>query len=372
VDTLITIGVMSGTSCDGVDALALRLGSLVDPHEPVVLGHAHEPFPAALRDELLRPEALTAPRLAELHYLLPEIYARVVRRLPGHDAAACCGMHGQTIWHRPPSKNPEVAATLQIGSSAVLAHRLGIPVVGDLRGADVALGGEGAPIVPFCHWFFTPPAHKPRLVVNFGGIANLTLVTDDASRVRGYDVGPGMMISDAHAAIATRGEQSCDRDGELSARGSIVPELVDAILAHPFLDRSPPKSTGREDFGERFFRPILERFGACSRADVARSILAATAGALRGAVERDPEALEAREVVLTGGGARNPTLVRLVEERFREMKVIVAREGVLAPDHHEPASVALIAARTFAGLPSSLPGVTGARRAARLGHVHWP
>lgn len=369
---MIAVGIMSGTSCDGADAIALQLDSVVEPHVPLVVGHAHEPFPASLREELRRPEALTTPRLAELHYLLPELYARAASRLAGIEAAACCGVHGQTVWHRPPSKSSGVACTLQIGSSAVLAHRLGLPVVGDLRGADIALGGEGAPIVPFTHWFFTPRASKPRLVVNFGGIANLTLVAEEAADVRGYDVGPGMMISDAHASLATGGALAFDRDGEISARGRLIPELEDEILAHPFLARSPPKSTGREDFGAHYFEPILDRYASRPAADVAYSVLAATAGALARAVERDPRAAAAPEVVLTGGGARNPTLRRLVEERLPRARVDVHREGVLSPDRHEPAAIALIAARTFAGLPSSLPGVTGARRAARLGHIHWP
>ncbi len=369
---MIAIGVMSGTSCDGADAIALRLASVVDPHEPLVVAHAHEPYPPSLREELLRPASITVPRLAEIHYLLPEIYAKAVRKLGCHEAAACCGMHGQTIWHAPPSKGHEVPSTLQIGSTAVLAHRLGIPVVGDLRGADVAEGGEGAPIVPFTHWFFTPPERRPRVIVNFGGIANMTVVGEAPESVRGYDVGPGMMISDAHAARATRGVLAFDRDGAMSRDGAVIPALVDAILAHPFLRKAPPKSTGREDFGEAFFGPILEQFDGERANDVAASVLYATASALAQAIERDDGARRASEVVLSGGGAQNPTLVRMIGELLAGKRITVPTEGVLLPDHHEPAAVALIAARTLAGLPSSLPSVTGARSAARLGHIHWP
>lgn len=368
---MITIGIMSGTSCDGVDAVSLRLASVSEPHAPEVLGHAHEPLPGAIRERLLHPEALTVRDLAELHYALPEIYARAAQRLPGVEAAACCGMHGQTVWHEPPSKGPRVPSTLQIGSSAVLACRLGVPVVSDLRGADIARGGEGAPIVPFTHWFFTPAAERPRVVLNLGGIANLTHVTEEADDVVGYDVGPGMMISDAHARRLSPGELDCDRDGVLSRGGAIVPELVQAILEHPFIGRAAPKSTGREDFGEAFSGPTLARFAGARRADVAYSVLAATASAAAAAILALPGAGSLREVVLTGGGARNPTLFRLFEERLPGIRVRTG-DGVLAPDHHEPAAVALIAARTFAGLPSSLARVTGAARASRLGHIHWP
>jgi anhydro-N-acetylmuramic acid kinase len=372
VGIVIVLGIMSGTSCDGVDAIALRLASVVEPHTPLVLDHTHEPIPDDIRERLLRPESLTVGELAELHYALPEIYARAAMRLSGAEAAVCCGVHGQTVWHAPPSTGARVPATLQIGSTAVLACRLGIPVVGDLRGADIARGGEGAPIVPFSHWFFTPAADRPRLVINFGGIANLTHVTEEASSVVGYDIGPGMMISDAHARAATDGALSCDRDGELSRGGTIIAELVDAILAHPFIDRPPPKSTGREDFGVGFFGPILRKYAGRSRADVAYSIIAATAGAVGVAISRIAREGAVRSVVLTGGGARNPTLFRLVAERLPGLRVSAHREGVLSPDRHEPAAIALIAARTFAGLSSSLPKVTGAKSAARLGHIHWP
>jgi anhydro-N-acetylmuramic acid kinase len=368
---VITLGIMSGTSCDGVDAVSLRLASVTEPHAPEVLGHAHEPFPGAIRERLLRPEAMTVRDLAELHHALPEIYARVAQRLPGIEAAACCGMHGQTVWHEPPSKGPRVPSTLQIGSSAVLACRLGVPVVGDLRGADIARGGEGAPIVPFTHWFFTPEAERPRVVLNLGGIANLTHVTEAASDVLGYDVGPGMMISDAHAHAASGGDLDCDRDGALSREGALLPDLVAAILGHPFIARAAPKSTGREDFGAALSGPLLARFAGARRADVAYSVLAATARAAVDAILALPGAGSLREVVLTGGGAKNPTLFRLFEERLPGIRVR-SGSGVLAADHHEPAAVALIAARTFAGLPSSLARVTGAARASRLGHIHWP
>jgi len=246
-------------------------------------------------------------------------------------------------------------------------------VVGDLRGADIALGGQGAPIVPFTHWFFTPAQDAPRLVVNFGGICNFTYVAKRVDEVLAYDVGPGMMLSDAFARRATRGRLSCDRDGMLSRGGRVVERIVEDVAAHPFVQRSPPKSTGREDFGEHFFEPLFHRHRRCRPADVARSLLAATARILRVSVERDrriPSALG--EILLCGGGAKNPVLVSEVRASFGDATVRVARAGVFAPEHHEPAAMALIAARTLSGLISSLPRVTGAKRAAILGHVHAP
>lgn len=369
---MVTIGLMSGTSADGVDAVLLELLSVRRRHQPRILAHAHRPFPDAVRADLLHPEKLSTRRIAELHFELPRHYADAVRALPRFTRATVCGMHGQTVFHAPPPARP--ACTLQIGSSAALAQWIRIPVVGDLRGADLALGGQGAPIVPFAHWFFTPPRESPRIVVNFGGICNLTYVERRAEGVRAYDVGPGMMLSDAFAVRASGGRWRCDRDGALSRRGRVVPALVEVLLAHPFVARRPPKSTGREDFGGSFGERLFRRFRRYPEADVARSLLAATARILRHTVERDLDISRGgwREILLSGGGAKNPVLVDEVRACFPERPVRVARSGAFAPEHHEPAAMALFAARSMARLPSSLPNVTGAREAAILGHVHWP
>lgn len=371
MDVVMAIGVMSGTSADGVDAVMIELASVSRRHTPRLLGHVHRAYPAAIRDDLLHPSALGPRRIAELHFALPRLYAKAVRALRGYRRADVCGMHGQTLWHAPPPSRP--ACTLQIGSSAVLAQAIGVPVVGDLRGADVAVGGQGAPIVPFAHWFFTPAEMCPRLVVNFGGICNVTYVTKRVDDVFAYDVGPGMMLSDAFANVTTQGRLSFDRDGVLSRSGRVIERLVEEIAAHPFVRRRPPKSTGREDFGRHFFEPIFRRYRRFSPADVARSLLAATAHILRLAVDRDRRiGGELTEVLLCGGGGNNPTLAAEVRARFPHAPVRTATDGVLAPEHHEPAAMALIAARTAAGLPSSLPGVTGAPWPVILGHIHRP
>jgi len=235
------------------------------------------------------------------------------------------------------------------------------------------VGGQGAPIVPFAHWFFTPSSACPRLIVNLGGICNMTYVTRRVDDVLAYDVGPGMMLSDAFALRSTRGRLSYDRDGELSRSGRVIDRLVHEVALHPFVKRRPPKSTGREDFGRHFFEPLFARYRRARPADVARSLLAATAHVLRISIERDRR-IEANldDVLLSGGGGKNPVLVAEVRARFPRATVHVAADGVLAPEHHEPAAMALIAARTAAGFPSSLPAVTGAPWPVILGHLHRP
>lgn len=366
---MIALGLMSGTSCDGVDAIAIELVHPAVPGEPRVLGHAFRPYPADVRRDLLDPERLTVPRLSELHFALAELYADTARDLDV-TSAEVCGMHGQTLWHDPPSRaGKRVPSTLQIGSSALLAHRLGIPVVGDLRGADVAEGGEGAPIVPFAHAFFTARANRPRLVVNIGGIANVTVVTERDEDVVGYDVGPGMMLADAFVTRLSAGDERADVDGVRSRGGVPLDRVVERIANHPYASKPPPKSTGRELFGAAFLDALLDGVDA-SPQDVLASLIEGTARLIAAAAKH--HGLVTREVLLSGGGAKNPTLVGAVRRLLPQASVVVASSGVFLPDHHEPAAMALFAARTLRGLPSSLPRVTGARRASVLGHVHHP
>lgn len=369
--TLRALGLMSGTSCDGVDALLLELDHPDERHVPRVLGHVYHPFPEPLQARLRDPEDLRVPEISQLGFELARRYARAVRDLPQWETAEVCGMHGQTVWHRPPSQlEDEVPHTLQIGSSGALAQDLGLPVVGDLRSADIALGGEGAPIAPLAHWMFTPPQHTGRLVVNVGGIANVTFVGSRREDIIASDVGPGMMITDALARFVSRGQQAWDRDGSLSAGGQVIDAVVHEVLGHPFFARPLPRSTGREDFGALVVSELVERFGDRRGADLLASSLEITAQAIgRAATE---ELSGVTELVLTGGGARHPGLLARVRDRVAPIPVLVHEDGPLAPQHHEPAAMALIAARTLHRLPSGLPRVTGARTAAVLGHVAWP
>lgn len=363
-----TVGIMSGTSGDGVDAVLLELDSVHERHQPRVLDLVHVPFEPELQAELTNPTSLSLARLSELHAELPRRYAEAVRKLDGWQRCTVVGMHGQTVWHGPPSAGARTPNTLQIGSSSVLAAALDKPVVADLRAADMFHGGEGAPIVPFAHWFFTPAPEANRLVVNIGGIANITHVTEQLDDVVGYDIGPGMMIADFLARQFSSGDLDYDRNGALSHGGKVIENVVEYVFAHPFFQKPPPRSTGREDFGRDYAERLLERFDDRPERDLMCSVLAVTARTIaQAALERD----RIREVLLTGGGAKNPTLLRLTSELL-PMPVHRAEQGVFAASCHEPAAIALIAARTLAGLPSSLPKVTGATRACVLGHIAYP
>lgn len=371
------IGIMSGTSADGIDAVLLECGDVSRPHEPTLLDRTFVPYPSDLQAQLTRPEALSVAHLARLHFLLAERYAAAAMALRGWQTARAAGLHGQTVVHEVGAHVVTQPCTLQIGSSAVVAARLGMPVIGDVRGADVALGGLGAPLVPFAHWFFLTGQQRSAVVVNIGGICNVTLAPAELSAVRGSDVGPGMMLSDAWATRTTQGQLAFDQDGQLSAGGRRIPDLLDTILAHPFVQASAPKAAGREQFGASFAEPLFARVAHAKAADVAFTLLEATAQIVASALTRAPFCgATVDEVVLTGGGAKHPTLVALcralLEQGSSNASIRVAETGVLAPSNHEPAAMALIALRTLHGLPSSLPAVTGASDAAVLGHVHQP
>jgi anhydro-N-acetylmuramic acid kinase len=359
---------MSGTSCDGVDAVLLAIADPDARQEPEVLGHTFLPYPKDLREELVAPAKMTTPRIAELEHRLPVVYAEAVRQLADWETADVVGCHGQTVWHSPPSAGNDVPNTLQIGSPSVLAARLGLVVVGDLRAADVALGGEGAPLVPLSHYLFTSRDHVGRMIVNVGGIANMTHVTEDRAHVSAADLGPGNMIADRLCQASSLGAEGYDRDGLMSRDGRVHEEVVDHILAHPFFSRPEPRTTGREDFGVGYTDSVTRRFTKLSAADLLRSVLAATAEI----IARAARARKATEILITGGGAKNPTLRALVAQRANTIPVVVADDGPFAPAVHEAAAMALIAARTIRGLPSNLPQVTGASGEAILGVVARP
>jgi anhydro-N-acetylmuramic acid kinase len=364
------LGVMSGTSCDGADAVLLEIDDITTPGGCRIVGHHWVAFGSSLQAELRQPEKLSVRRVAELNAYLPRIYAQAIEGLTDWQSASCCGMHGQTLWHQPSDK--DYPTTLQIGSSAYLAQTLNMPVVGDMRSADVAFGGQGAPIVPYAHWFFLGPKPEPTLVVNLGGMCNMTYVCPNLYDVVAFDTGPGMVLSDTWAQMSTQGRLAYDKDGTLSNGGTLIEPLLDAIVNHPFVKRRPPKSTGREDFGQDYavtlFKSLVRR---AAPKDVSYTLLVATLEALRQNITIDSRIKSPiTRMILTGGGAHNPTLQAEAESMFPKAEISVHKDGLMAPQHHEPAAMALIAARTVAGLPSGVPSVTGARRAAILGHVH--
>lgn len=369
------LGIMSGTSLDGVDCAVCDCL----PGRVALVRHWHVSFPSRLRKRLhaaARGEAASW-ELGQLHHDLGRFYAEAARAGLTRLRVDAVGLHGQTVFHQP--RPP--AATCQIGEPAWLVESLRVPVVANFRAADLAVGGQGAPLATLFHRvaFGRPGAFV--CVNNLGGISNVTALDwrrgGRAPRVRAFDTGPANMLLDLAARHFSRGRRACDRDGALAARGRVCEPLLRRWLAHPFFRRPPPKSTGREQFGEPFWRRALAaaRAHRLSAADVLTTLTEFTARSL---------ALNYRlhlggwpdRVVLTGGGAANPELVRRIATALRawhpavEVTDSTALGWPLAAV--EAAAFALLAAYRLWELPGNLPATTGARRPVRLGMVALP
>lgn len=367
---MIVIGLMSGTSADGIEAAAAE----VDPArgEAHLLGHRHLRYPTELRDRVLAAGSatpLTAEQLATLNADLGEANAAAARALLWTlgRTADLIAMHGQTIAHYP-----ERHATYQLADGARVAARTGLPVVCDFRSADIALGGQGAPLVPFAdHVLFG--AHAPIALLNIGGIANLTLLpTGRAEDAIAFDCGPGNMVVDA--LVATSGERF-DKDGARARRGQARPNALAASLAHQYFARRAPKSTGREEFGAPFARTLLDRVReeGGSEDDALATAVALTARTVADALAREtPTGVEWRELVVAGGGAANLAIMDALREAVAPVAVRPMDElGVPAPVR-EALAFAILGAYRAAGLPNTLPRCTGASRAVSAGALHAP
>jgi anhydro-N-acetylmuramic acid kinase len=356
------IGLMSGTSLDGVDAVltGLRGGRWR------LLASSSLTFPTRLRARLIE---LHSPGPNELHraallaHELSKSYAVAVRRTlaragVGARAVAAIGCHGQTVRHRPRD-----GYTLQLINGAALAEATGIPVVCDFRSRDIAAGGEGAPLAPAFHHAVFSSSRQNRVVVNIGGIANLTRLPV-RGKVIGFDCGPGNCLLDAW--IGKRRHKPYDRNGAWAFSGTVVPRLLKRLLAHPFLRRRPPKSTGRDEFDLQWLAGALKP--GDHPADVQATLLEFTAVTIANAVLAHGGG--AHEIYVCGGGARNSFLLRRLVELLPGRRVATTATLGIDPQHVEALAFAWLARQTIKHEPGNLPEVTGARGSRVLGAVY--
>ena len=357
------IGIMSGTSLDGVDAV---LADFSQPH-PKLLAHRHIGFDATLRADLL---ALNTPTDNELERAalaanqLAQHYAQAVHALLEHSAKhsseiAASGCHGQTVRHRP-----ELGYTCQLNNAALLAEITDITVVADFRSRDIAAGGQGAPLVPAFHAAVFQHPDRHRVIVNIGGIANLTDLPRNG-QISGFDCGPGNMLLDAWCA-QHRGT-AYDENGAWAESGTLIPELLAAWLQEPFFEQRPPKSTGRDHFNLAWLQQFLRMEYAAQ--DVQASLLQLTAHTIGQAVQ--DHCAGAQEIFVCGGGARNGALIHSLRQVFAAHAVPVALTDALgvAVEHVEALAFAWLARQTLQGKTGNLPAVTGARHACVLGAI---
>lgn len=377
---LLAAGIMSGTSLDGIDAAIVQFsGARIH-----TLAFYTTPYPPAVRKALLAvSNAETHTRdIARLHFLLPELYAEAFleacRRASVKPAQiAVLGCHGQTIYHegRPaPFLKHRIASTLQIGDGSVLAARAGVPVVCDFRPADIAAGGQGAPLVPYVDYLLFKDPKLSRVALNIGGIANVTCLPPACrpDQVLAFDTGPGNMVIDQLVAHFTNGRKKFDRNGALASSGAVHPDAVACLLDHDYFRLRPPKSCGREQFGPAFVQRLLDL--RLSPADTVATATCFTAAAIADALARFARASQhpPRQVIVSGGGVHNRALLRFLRAELPESDVVRSEVFGIDPDAKEAIAFAVLARETLEGRPANLPSATGARRPALLGKLCRP
>ena len=369
------IGLMSGTSLDGIDAAIVRFDGDVNNLAWDVEAFLTVPLDAerrqAIHDAIVAGNAAT---LCRLHADLGEWFAEAVYLVCENAGIALSdvdliGSHGQTIWHEPPAAG-RLGATLQLGDAATIAERTGVDVVSDFRTRDVAAGGQGAPLVSWVDRTLFAAKHS-RILLNLGGMANLTFVPPRGTDapLLAFDTGPGNALINAAVELATSGRETFDRNGDRARAGQLDEPLLLELLAHPFFSEKPPKSTGRETFGRPFVEDLARRMPELRLRwnDVISTLTELTAATVADAVrtwvlERGPE-----EVIVTGGGARNPELMRRIAQRLAPLPIRNGDALGLDPDAKEAVAFAALAWAHVHGVPANVPSATGATGLRVLG-----
>jgi anhydro-N-acetylmuramic acid kinase len=340
------------------------------------------PYPENVRQAILGVSntVTTTAEIARLHFLLGQLYASAVqetcrRNYIRPNSLDLAGCHGQTIYHqgeKEPFLGRRVAATLQIGEASMIAEQLGVPVVSDFRPRDMAADGKGAPLVPYVDYLLFRHPKRGRVALNIGGIANLTAIPPGAKpqHVVAFDTGPGNMVIDALAAELTHGRQRLDRDGHIAASGRVDRRLLDRLLADPYYRRQPPKTAGREQYGADFL-VMLQKTGLPLR-DLIATATALTAATIAAGIERFVRPrMRVDEVIASGGGVHNRTLMGYLQAFLPEVRIMRSDEFGIDADAKEAIAFAVLAYETHRKRASNLPAATGAKHPVILGKTSW-
>ncbi|MGH8011508.1 MAG: anhydro-N-acetylmuramic acid kinase [Candidatus Binataceae bacterium] len=380
-------GLMSGTSHDGVSAAIVALDETRAERVRVIAFRTYH-YPSKFRARLLAASghALGAGEISELNFALGRAFGFATIKIAREAGFALgrlsfIGSHGHTFFHLPPRRaaRGQTPSTLQLGEAAVIAAMTHVPVVADFRPMDIALGGEGAPLAPMAHlWLFGDRKHG-RIVQNIGGIGNATYLPPGAKagdeRIIAFDTGPGVMVLDALINKLSDGRMRMDRDGRMAAKGRPHAELIAELMGTAYFKRKPPKSTGREEFGQ----PFLERIETRARAlaipppDLVATVTGLTARSIVRACQRFIMPLgPVDQLIATGGGARNPTLMRMIAAEMPQVEVLTASQTGVDGDALEAVAFVILAYQMLRGLPGNIPTVTGASSNAILGKLTLP
>ena len=400
---MIVAGVMSGTSADGINVALVRFATSdkrrargPSPHDHLhsdftLLGHAEYAFPAPVRRAILammNAELAHVADLARLNFLLGELYAEAVAKTARKHRVKLdlVGCHGQTLYHQGVAERflgRKLAVTWQTGEGAVIAARLGVPVVSDFRPADIAAGGKGAPLVPFLDYLLYRDQRVGRIALsriaqNIGGIANLTAIPAGASlqQVLAFDTGPGNMVIDA--VMEELFGRRYDRDGKVASSGRVLDGVIAQLVRAHFFRQKPPRTAGREEFGREYVGRFLQICRGASKTDVVATATALTARSIADAVQRFvlPRFGVRRrdhEMIVSGGGVNNPTLMAMLRNEIASLGIELhfSDEFGLPAEAKEAVAFALLAHETWHRRPSNVPSATGAKRAAILGKISY-
>ena len=382
------LGMMSGTSADGIDVALVQISGAAPSLLTRLEGHYQLPFPDYIRARVLRlangAETTTA-EISELNFLLGETFARAAigacRDLRvSLGSISLIGSHGQTVFHLGSAARFQgkrrAASTLQIGETSVIAERTGITTIGDFRTADMAAGGQGAPLIPFVDYMLYRDPSRGRVALNIGGIANVSVIPAGVGpeEVFAFDTGPGNMIIDALMEKITHGREAYDQDARFALSGRTIQELLIRMMREPYLRKRPPKSTGRELFGAQYAQMLLAwgHHHHSGNADVVRTATVFTPLSIADAFRRFviPRA-HIHELIVAGGGARNPMMMAQLAAALPGIEVVPASRFGVPVEAKEAFGFALLAYETYHGRPSNLPSATGAKHEAVLGKIAY-
>jgi anhydro-N-acetylmuramic acid kinase len=379
------VGLMSGTSADGIDAALVEITHYgLDTHVNL-LAFQTIPYPSQIREDILRASTPTNGKvdlICHLNFLLGELFAQAVYEVchkgkTNIEEIDMIGSHGQTIHHLPQNRLDhgfEVRSTLQIGESAIIAVRTGITTVADFRTKDIAAGGIGAPLTPYIHFLLFKHPYKTRVVLNIGGIANITLLPAgcDPDKVIAFDTGPGNMLLDAVVSCLSRGEKGFDVDGEAAFQGVINKTLLRQLLCHPYLKKPLPKSTGREEFGDLYFEKVIEM---AQQIPVEGDDLIATVASftvdsiIQSFKDFIAPHFSVDEFIICGGGAQNLFLVNRLQGKISPIRLVPTDDYGIPAKALEAISFAILANEAVSGVSGNLPNVTGACKKVILGKI---
>ncbi|MCL5773970.1 MAG: anhydro-N-acetylmuramic acid kinase [Firmicutes bacterium] len=377
-------GLMSGTSADGVDLAITQISGNGLDMKTKVLHYQFFPYAQKLKEEILGLSCSNNSALSmisPLNFYLGEIFAEAV--ISGCKSAQInvskldlIASHGQTVYHNPEGSKilgKNIPSTIQIGESSVIASKTGVMTVSDFRPADMAAGGQGAPLVPYADFILYRDLSRSRLSLNIGGISNITYIPAAASmsEVIAFDCGPGNMVIDYMAGKFSRGKKSIDEDGKRASSGKIQKDILKTLIKHPFIKKKPPKSTGREEFGEEFAGNILKRYKKAKPDDMMATVTAFTAEAIAGNIKSFIPALP-HDIILGGGGAPAFILLNLLKEKIEGVKFLTSDDFGIPLKAKEALSFAILGNETVFGYPSNVPSATGASRNAVLGKITLP